>query len=157
MWTTTQWKVFRKSNIQISITVLLISKREFWSRSSLGFPKLPERSREERVHLLKRLALGLRQAEGEEDDGHEAADGVEVPGSELEGLEEVEEGLRHGEVEGPVEAGGDTDSLTPEPERVYLERKQSYENNSWENIYSRFLKYNEWWKQELFPGRDYPC
>ena len=56
------------------------------SRSSLGFPKLPEGSREERVHLLKRLALGLRQAEGEEDDGHEAADGVEVPGAELEGL-----------------------------------------------------------------------
>ena len=121
-----------KENIRLTIYVIyinyahrLISSCDIIHVGDALFclPKFPERSGEERLHVLQRLSLRLRQGEGEEDDGDEAAAGVEIPRPELESLQEVEEGLGYREVEGPVEAGGETDSLTSEPERIDLNVK----------------------------------
>ena len=84
--------------------------------------------------------LCLRQGKGEEDYSDETAAGIQVPGAvslkevvnfaevilclilRPHVLKQIEEGLRHDEVQRPVEAGRETDTLTAEPERINLHR-----------------------------------
>ena len=91
-----------KENIRLTIYVIYINYAHRLISSCdiihvgdelFCLPKFPERSGEKHLHVLQGLALGLREGEGEEDDGDEAAASIDIPGPELESLEQVEESL----------------------------------------------------------------